>query len=570
MHQHNGVQSPDGQSNPWIILVVVCLGFFLVSLDTSIVNIAIPTILTNLQASLDQLLWVVNAYLIIFTALLIVSGRLGDLIGQRLMLLLGIVLFLAASAGAGLAQNGTQLIAARIVQGVGAAFLTPQTLSIIFMTFKREKLGAAFGIYGAITGFASVLGPTVGGSIVTAFGWRWIFFINIPFGIITILLILWLVPEMKAPRTHHLDIAGTALATLSLLTIAFGLIEGPRYGWGTVFSFVTIPEIIVVGVLLGIAFVLVERVQREPLVPLRLFADRNYSLSNVVSAALFFSQFGLAISAVLYLQSVLSLTPLQAGLIYFPLGLLSMMAAPVSGLLSSRVGGKWLVMLGLSLYALAILALALFARVNTAWWMLVPIFALGGIGAGCTFPPLFEISLRNLDKSLAGAASGVMNTTRQLGGVLGSAIIGAILQSFLAASLISEAAARAGQLPASLHTSFINAVSQVAAKGLQIGSPEGGVSFPAPAGLAQQVQELYHQVFIHAYVQAMQPTLIVPVIVLLLCALACLTIQPAKDGSKAGGHFMFGPPEDEVEITPPSSLAEDELGDKQKVQVEGD
>ncbi len=265
---------------------------------------------------------------------------------------------------------------------------------------------------------------------------------------------------------------------------------------------------------------------------------------NVVSAALFFSQYGLAITAVLYLQWTLGLSPLQAGFTYFPLALMSMIIAPLAGRLADRIGGKPLVITGLSLYALAILTFALVASLNTPWWVLVPIFAIGGTGVGCTFPPVSSIALRNIDVRLAGAASGVMNTSRQLGGVMGSSIIGAILQSVLASNLNNMAITQAGQLPASLRTTFVNTVAQIAAKGLQIGSPEGGTAFPTSAGLTQQVQVLYHDIVVNSYLQALRPTLIVPVVVLFICALSCLTIQSARTRTQKESYAQAAPKRD--------------------------
>jgi EmrB/QacA subfamily drug resistance transporter len=438
------------------------------------------------------------------------------------------VLFMLGSVGSGIAQDSIQLIVARIVQGVGAGLLAPQTLSIIFVTFDRAKLGAAFGIFGAITSLAAVLGPTVGGIIVTYLSWRWIFFINVPIGIIAIATTLWKVPELKIARGHKLDVPGIILAILSIFTICYALIEGPRYGWLTIVGFINIPEIWILGVLFMVAFLLVEARQSEPLIPLQLFADRNFSLASIISGALFFSQYGLAIVAIIYLQSVLRLTPLQSGLIYFPLSLLAMFAAPLSGFLSSKLSGKMLVIIGLSAYALGIFLFAVFAAIQTPWWWLIPIFALTGLGAGTSFPPLFAIGLYTLDQRLAGAASGVSNATRQLGGVIGSAIIGAILQSLLAVNLNNEAIARVNLLPGNLQNPFLSAVQKLASQGLQISTTDGSVSLPITTHITQQMEGLYHVVFINAYVEAMRPTLIVPVAVLVICVLASITIRRPK------------------------------------------
>src|SRR5450755_2765616 len=219
-------------------------------LDLTIVNIAIPDMITRLHASLDDILWVINAYALVLAVLLITAGRLGDLFGQRKMFVLGIVVFTAASAACGLAPTAAALIAFRAVQGLGAAMLVPQTLAILTMVFPPERRGAAFGVWGAVAGVATVAGPTLGGLLVTAFDWRYIFFINVPIGIIVIALTVVLIPDLRAGRRHRFDISGVILASAALLLICFGLVDGQKYGWSTVTSFISIPLILGVGVVL--------------------------------------------------------------------------------------------------------------------------------------------------------------------------------------------------------------------------------------------------------------------------------------------------------------------------------
>lgn len=277
--------------NPYAVVAVVALGLFLTLLDLTIVNIGIPQIVTDLNASLDDVLWMLNAYSLVYAVLLITSGRLGDIFGPRAMFLLGVAVFTVASAASGLAQTPLQLILARAAQGLGAAILAPQALPINLRMFPPERRAIVFAVYGAIAGLAIVIGPTLGGFLVTNFGWRWIFYVNLPVGIALLALTVLIVPDFKTNTRHRLDISGVALATAGLLAIVFGLIEGERHDWGTVVSFITIPMIIAAGVALLITFFFVQRSRqdREPLLPFGVFAERNFTLMALVLGAMGFA-----------------------------------------------------------------------------------------------------------------------------------------------------------------------------------------------------------------------------------------------------------------------------------------
>ncbi|MGH3235693.1 MAG: MFS transporter, partial [Streptosporangiaceae bacterium] len=246
------------RGNPWAVLVVVSLGFFMTLLDLTIVNIAIPNMIDKLHASLDDVLWVLNAYALVLAVLVITAGRLGDLIGPRTMFAAGIAVFTAASAACGFAPSAGWLIGFRAVQGLGAAMLMPQTLAIVTMIFPPERRGAAFGIWGAVAGLATIAGPTLGGLLVTAFDWRWIFFVNLPIGAVVLAAGFVIIPDLRPGRRHRLDILGVTLASLALVAICYGLVEGQRYDWGTISSFVSIPLIIGAGVVLLAVFLLVQ------------------------------------------------------------------------------------------------------------------------------------------------------------------------------------------------------------------------------------------------------------------------------------------------------------------------
>ncbi|HWE60985.1 MAG TPA: MFS transporter, partial [Chloroflexota bacterium] len=282
------VQQRAAPVNPWAVLSVLMLGSFMSLLDLTIVNIAIPSILDGLHASLDQILWVLNAYSLLFAVLLITAGRLGDIFGPRNIFALGLTVFTLGSAGSGLAQDATWLIVCRAVQGLGAALMSPQGLPFITSLFPAERRGGAFAALGMLSGVAVLAGPTLGGFIVTHFGWRWIFYLNVPIGLLTLAGALRVVPDLRPGRRHRLDLMGVALVTAGLFGVVFGLIEGQRYNWGTVRSFITIPEIIGAGVLLLLLFLVTQarRQDREPLVPFAVFRDRNFTLMALVLAAL--------------------------------------------------------------------------------------------------------------------------------------------------------------------------------------------------------------------------------------------------------------------------------------------
>src|SRR6202158_4376858 len=260
------------RTNPWLVLVVLTSGFFMILLDTTIVNVAIPAMSAGLNTTLDQILWVLNAYILVYAVLLITAGRLGDLYGQRNLFAIGLAIFTVASALCGLSQNANELIAARVLQGVGAAVLTPQTLAILTTLFPPERLGAAFGIWAGVAVLATLAGPTIGGAIVTYVDWRWIFFVNVPIGIAALIATFAIIPDLRPGRRHGWDIVGVILATSGLFGMVFGLIGGERFNWGQIGSYgITIPEVIIAGAVLLIAFVIWGCFQAEPLGHLSLF-----------------------------------------------------------------------------------------------------------------------------------------------------------------------------------------------------------------------------------------------------------------------------------------------------------
>jgi EmrB/QacA subfamily drug resistance transporter len=518
----------QARTNPWLVLLVLTTGFFMIMLDTTIVNVAIPAMSTGLNTTLDQILWVLNAYVLVYAVLLITAGRLGDLYGQRNLFAIGLLVFTIASALCGFSQNAGQLIAARIAQGVGGALLTPQTLAILTSIFPPERRGAAFGVWGGVAGLATLAGPTLGGAIITYIDWRWIFFINVPIGIAALFATFLIIPDIRPGRHHGWDFVGTVVATAGLFAIVFGLIEGQRYNWGQIESYpITVPEVIGAGVVLMIVFIIWERYQAEPLVPLSLFANRNFAVANWIAAAISFGMLSTFLPITIYLQSVRGFSALVAGLTLAPMSLTSMVTAPFAGRAADRIGGKYILTAGISLFTIGIGSIAYIAGPDSTWINFLVPAIIAGAGIGMTFAPMTTIAMRNIEPRIAGAASSLLNTIRQLGAAIGSAVIGALLQNQLATSLHNQAVAHSTALPASFRNQFINAFSNVSSKGFEIGTGETGARLPSnlPPAVAHQLSAIAHDVFVSAYIDAMKTTFILPVAFLALTALTTLLIQ---------------------------------------------
>lgn len=513
---------PPAAQRPWLVLGILCTGFFMSLLDGSIVNIAIPTLITSLNASYDQVLWVIDAYLLVFSALLITTGRLGDVFGYKRLFLVGISTFTVASALCGLAQSPAQLLAARVLQGLGGAVLFPQVISSILATFPPDRRGRAFGVFGAIAGFAPIVGPIAGGFVLAHLSWRWIFYVNVPVGIATAALALAFVPDTRPDRSHRLDLTGVVLATAGLSGIVFALIEGERYGWGTVTGPITIASLVAAGVLLLLLFVGRQRVQRgEPLMPLELFTSgRAFPTGNWIGFVFQLGMIGIGLVLVVYLQTARGYSPLQAGLVLLPNAVLTAVGSAVAGRLSDRIGGKYVLMAGLGTLALGLAVLVGTAGEDSGAWRLLPGLVIVGLGSGATFVPLQHVTMEGVDPRLAGAASGVSSTIRQIGGVLGTAVLGAVLSTRLTAVLRHEAEERASRLPAGLRSRF---VESTVAGGRQFSPPSAPHDLPpAHAALFERVG---HEAFTAGYVAAMQLTLLVSAALLVVAALFCLLFK---------------------------------------------
>lgn len=413
----------DDRRNIWA-LVAVALATFMTYLDNNIINVAIPVIERDLHLTTSGMEWIVSSYILTFAGLMLVGGRLADLFGRRRLFLIGLGVFTAASLAAGLSGDVGTLIASRAVQGVGAALLTPTTLAIISATFtdKRER-NVAVGIWGAVGALALAAGPLLGGLLSEHVAWEWIFFINVPLGLITAGIAVWAIDESRDPVTRQLDLSGLIASTISLSALTYALIEGISRGWTST----PILAAFTVAAAAALAFVSIERTATDPMVDLALFRDRVFT-GAIVSLMLWaFGLFGIYFFTSLYLQGVLGFSPTRAGVTFVPMALFMAVAAASSEGVARRFGAHRSVTFGMALMGAAIASVAFFGE-GASMGDLMPSFIAIGIGGGLTIP-LTATVLGVMPQDQAGVASGVFNTSRELAGLLGITVIGVILSS---------------------------------------------------------------------------------------------------------------------------------------------
>lgn len=526
---------------PWAVLATACLGLFIAMLDTTIVSIAAPTLIDALRASLDQVLWMFNAYILALTILLIPGGRLGDLYSPRTIFIVGLGVFTAASILCGIAASPGQLIAARVLQGAGGALLSPQSLALVVTVFPPERLGAAFGVYSAVVGIAGVAGPTLGGVLVDWLSWRWVFFVNVPIGATAITFALFIIPgHISGPRPRirrGFDILGVLLLSVALFCITYGMIEGERYDWGQIWSFVSIPVLLGTGTLLLLVFPSTQH-KSWALAPSRLFSRRNYILMNLVAAAVAFALFGIYLPLTIYLQSVLQLDALSAAFVIAAMPVTSMISSLIAGQVTDRMGGKFVLIVGITLFAVGIGYIAFVARADTDGWALQPGLIASGFGTGLAFTPMTALAMRAIPLDLSGAASGVFSATRQLGNVIGGAAVGTLLQSRLAQAMVKDAYERSGVLAPNLRGLFIDMFRVAGRQGLQVGTGQVGTKVPASASIPLPALRQLHQsateVFTRSFVTALRPALLLAAMMLVVAVLAAVAVrerEPCADRS---------------------------------------
>jgi len=421
--------------SPWPALWAMVLGFFMILVDSTIVSVATPAIMVAFDADVNGVVWVTSAYLLAYAVPLLITGRLGDRYGPKRLYLIGLAVFTLASLWCGLTDTIGALVVARVVQGIGASMLTPQTMAVITRTFPAASRGQAMALWGATAGVAMLVGPILGGLLTDGPGWEWIFFVNVPVGIVGLVLAIRLVPRLET-HTHSFDWLGVVLSAVGMFLIVFAIQEGETYDWGTISGPVSIPALIIVGlIVIGVFLWWQSRNSREPLLPLGLFRDRNFSLANAGISAVGCSITAMAFPLMLYAQGVRGLSPTGAALLLAPMAVISGALAPVAGRLTDRLHPRSLTSFGVVTTAGALFWLAAVMRPDTETWQLLLPMALMGVGSPFLWAPLSATATRNLPMSAAGAGSGVYNTTRQVGAVLGSAAIAVLMQARLATNL---------------------------------------------------------------------------------------------------------------------------------------
>jgi len=405
-------------------LAIVSVALFMVTLDNLVVTNALVSIREDLGASLEQLEWTVNAYTLSYAVFLLTAAALGDRLGRRSVFVVGVGVFSIASAAAALAPSTEALIAARAVQGLGGAIITPLSLTLLSEAFAAEKRGLALGIWSGVSGLGVALGPVVGGAVVDGFSWHWIFWINVPIGIALIPVAMARLSESRGPN-RTLDLPGVALASSGLLGVVFGIVRSQALGWTSTTVLVSIGA----GLVLLAAFVAWELRAPAPMLPMRFFRNRAFSATNGVSLAMFFGTFGSIFLLAQFFQVAQGYSPLEAGIRTLPWTAMPIFVAPVAGILSDRIGSRPLMATGLALQSLALAYLATVTAPDVAYATLVPGFVMAGTGMALVFAPAANAVLSSVRTSEAGQASGATNTIREIGGVLGVAVLATVFTS---------------------------------------------------------------------------------------------------------------------------------------------
>ena len=406
---------------PGWTLVVTAVAIFMVSLDNLVVTNALTSIREDLGASIEALEWTVNAYTLAFAVFLLTGAALGDRFGRRRVFLAGLAVFTAASAAAALAPSTGALIAARAVQGLGAGVIAPLSLTLLSAAVPADRRGLALGVWSGVSGLGVALGPLVGGAVIEGISWQWIFWLNVPVGLVLAPLAVRKLGESHGP-SRRLDLPGLVLASAGLLGVVFGVVRGNPAGWGSL----EVVASIAAGAALLVAFVAWELRSPAPMVPMRFFRSRAFAATNGVSFAMTFGIFGSIFLLAQFFQSVQGYSPLEAGLRTLPWTIMPMFVAPVAGILSDRVGSRPLMSAGLFLQAVALVWIALVSEPDVAYGLLVPAFVMGGTGMALVFAPAANAILSAVRPEEAGQASGANNAIRELGGVLGVAVLAAV------------------------------------------------------------------------------------------------------------------------------------------------
>lgn len=497
--------APD-ERPPWGALVALSAGVSLIIIDATIVNVALPTIIDELDLTLTQAEWVNTTYALVFASLLILFGRLGDALGRKRVFLAGLAVFVGASLLAALAPSGGWLIAARVVQGLGGAAVLPSSLSLVNATFRGSARAVAFGAWGATIGGMAALGPLAGGALTEYAGWRWIFLVNLPLGAIVAVAALRLVPESRDPApVRSWDVPGVITLSIGLALLVFGLIEGQTYGWlrpdevfvvgGWTWPLAGVSPIAFAFLLSAVVlcvFLAIERRAVQPLVDVALFRVRSFSAGNVAALIVALGEFGLVFAIPLFLQSVLGLSALEAGAVLAVTALGALVAGGAAARLSQTIGPRAVARWGLGLEAVGLALYAVLVGPDISAWRLVPALFVYGLGVGLATAQLTSVILADVPRERSGQASGIQSTSRQIGSALGIAILGATLAAGLGSRTADELTAtgmppaRAASIAAAVEESGGTAIPGLSA---QL-PPEAGEALRAAGAAATRTTGL--------------------------------------------------------------------------------
>lgn len=494
-----------------IVLLTMCFALAMAMLDNTVVNIALPTITRKLNATVSDLQWIIDGYVLAFASLLLTGGILGDRYGRKRMFLTGLAIFTLASLGCGLSGSGSQLIMFRALQGVGAALLMPGTLSILTVTFPPEERSRAIGLWAGVSGLALALGPTLGGWIVEQGGWETVFFINVPIGIVAFAIAWRTVRESVSAETRHLDLPGLALGTSGLFSLTYGLIEANQRGWSDP---LIVASLVTAGVLL-VAFLVWEHRSPKAMMPLPFFRIPAFSAGNAVAFSVSLGMFSIFLFVTLYMQAIRGYTPFETGLRFLPMTLVIIVSAPTAGHLAQRVGPRIPVTYGLTMVSAGLFGLT-FIQPDTPYWVLAVLFLMMGNGIGSTMAPMTAAVMGAVGPQRAGLGSAMTNTSREVGGVLGIALLGTILFDRLGSVLLPKLA------NLGLEPSQARAIAETASHGFV--SP----SELASLGLSSEQMRGFAAAFREAYMSGFHLAVLIAGAILLTAAIVANRFIPGR------------------------------------------
>ncbi len=453
-HRHRLVTDENSR---WWTLGAMCFALFMIMLDNTVVNVALPSIQRDLHASLAALEWTVNAYTLTFAVLLVTGGRLGDIFGRRRMFIFGVVVFGLSSLAIGFAPNDTVLVAFRAVQGIGSAFMMPATLALITQAFPAEQRGTAIGTWAGVSALALAIGPVVGGFLTEDVSWRAIFFINPPIAVGAVVVALFAARESRDETVDKtVDFAGIAALTIGLTALVLALVQSNSWGWGSA----RIISLLVLAAIALPAFVMIEKRVKAPMIDFSFFRSRTSIGANTVGFLISFSMFAQFFFLTLYLQNVLHYSPLETGVRFLPSTIVIMIVAPLAGRLADRVGSRPLMTLGLVIVAGAMF-IESHVSIHSGYGLLLPGFVLLGLGMGLVMSPMSTAAMNSVDRTKAGAASGVLSMSRMVGSTFGVAVMGALVATIGGSQINSNLP----DVPASIRHEITNALGSGAAIG---------------------------------------------------------------------------------------------------------